>query len=510
MQYLREISQIITNTPRQREDIFVDRAAGRPSDHVARLYEGIRSGKYLSDQSAVQDIYGTAQKHGTYAVLKSRLRTRLLNSLFVLDPKPPRYSEGTRAFYQCHKGLFWASVLLRFGARNIAIQIAERTLEEATTYQFTSIVLELLFFLRGHYSLLGNYAEFEAINTRLNQTLQMLEAEFLSREYLERVTIKFATTEAEQPEIASLARTYSDALDPLRKIFDNFSINLNYYRLRALSLQIAQEYAPAIEVCEEAAQYLRGNPRLVLGVNLGEFALQKLSCLLHLRDYERGKVTAQECATHFPTGSNNWFTYMEYFFLLSMHTEHFEEAHRIYIAATTHARFAGLTETRKEKWKIFELYLQYVVQSLNPDTSTKPIGRATRTFDRKRILRMVPTYSRDKYGYNIALLVMHILYLLDQHDLEGIINRMEALKAYRSRYLTMRSNRLSALFFKLLLVMEANSFDYKRTKQKGEKYYQQLLITTPGSEEFNETLQVLPFDWLWLHVLEKLKRLNPN
>ncbi len=505
MQFLREISQIITNTPRQREDIFVDRAIGRPRDEVAKLYEGVRSGGYLTDQSAIQDIYGDLQKQATYAVLKSRLRTRLLNSLFVLDPKPPRYSESTRAFYQCHKGLFWASVLLRFGARGVAIQIAERTLEQATAYQFTSVALELLFFLRGHYSLLGNYGKFEEFNTRLKQTLQILEAEFLSREYLERVTIKFATIEAEQPEIASLARTYSDALDPLRKSYDNFSINLNFYRLRALSLQIAQEYKPAIAICEEASTYLLGHPKLALGANLGEFALQKLSCLLHLRDYERGKATAEECARHFPTGSNNWFTYMEYFFLLSMHTEHFEEAQRIYASATTHARFAGLTETRKEKWKIFELYLQYVIQSMNPEPTAKAIGRSARTFDRKRVLRTVPTYSRDKYGYNIALLVMHILYLLDQNDFGEIINRMEALKAYRSRYLTMKKNRRSALFFKLLLVMEANSFDYKRTKQKGEKYYQQLLVTAPGSEEFSETLQVLPFDWLWLHVLEKLK-----
>jgi tetratricopeptide (TPR) repeat protein len=504
MRFLQEISQIITNTPRQREDIFVDRALGRPSDKVAKLYEGIRLGNYLTDQSAVQDIYGDQKKQATYLVLKSRLRTRLLNSLFVLDPKPPRYSEGTRAFYRCHKGLFWASVLLRFGARNVAIQIAERTLEEATAYQFTSIVLELLFFLRGHHSLLGNHEKFEDFNSRLRLTLEMLEAEFLSREYLERVTITFATTEAEQPEIATLARTYSDALGPIRKRFDNFSINLNYYRLRALGLQIAQDYPAAIEICEEAALYLRGNPRLALDANLGEFALQKLSCLLRLRDYERGKATAEECATHFPTGSNNWFTYMEYFFLLSMHTEHFEEAEQVYAAATTHARFAGLTETRKEKWKIFELYLHYVIQS-DPEAASKPIGRAARTFDRKRVLRMVPTYSRDKYGYNIALLVMHILYLLDQNDLGEIINRMEALKAYRSRYLTMKKNRQSALFFKLLLVMEANSFDYKRTKQKGEKYYQQLLVTAPGSEEFSETLQVLPFDWLWLHVLEKLK-----
>jgi tetratricopeptide (TPR) repeat protein len=507
MQYLRELSKIITEFPKQREDVVGTSPFGRPNDQSLKLLTGIRTGRYTSDQTAVTDIYGDLSAQGSYAVLKSRLRTRLLNTLFVLDPKPPEYSKNTQAFYQCQKGLFWSSVLLRFGARNIGVKIAESTLGTARENQFTSIALELLFYLRGHYALIGSEKQYEQTDCELKLTFRMLEAELTSREYFERITIKFAKTEAEQPEVASLARKYSDELDELRKQFDNYTVNLYFYRLRTLAFQIAQEYKETIALCEEAEEYLRAHATLAPGARLGEFALKKLVCYLQLRDYEQGKNTVNQCAELFPIGSNNWFTYMEYFFFLSMHTAHFEEANSVFMTVTNHPRFVSLPEQTQETWKIFELYLRYVFQGSEPPVQSVG-GRHTRSVDRRRILRMVPTYSRDKQGYNIAILVIHILYLLDQHDLAGIMDRMEALKAYRTRYLKMNTNRQSALFFKLLLIMETNSFDYQLTRNKSEKYYKQLLNTTPNSGEFMECLQVLPFDWLWPRVLEKLKEIR--
>jgi hypothetical protein len=98
------------------------------------------------------------------------------------------------------------------------------------------------------------------------------------------------------------------------------------------------------------------------------------------------------------------------------------------------------------------------------------------------------------------------LYLLENDDFTGVINRMQALRTYRSRYLQMHSNRQSAFFFKLLLIMESTSFSYTATKIKGEKYFSQLQTSTPDYNEIFEAIQILPFDWLWLRVLEKLER----
>ena len=258
--------------------------------------------------------------------------------------------------------------------------------------------------------------------------------------------------------------------------------------------------------CDDALKFLASKPRLSFTVRVGEFALKQLHCYLLLNDYEQGFATVQHCSTLFPKGSNNWFVYNEHSFLLAMNTQHFIEAEGIYKEVVEHPRFESLAEQRKEKWRIFELYLKYALLSI---PAAQAITGAERPQVRiKTFLRSVPNYARDKRGLNISILVLQILYLLESEDFDGIINRMESLRTYRTRYLKSSSNRQSAIFFKLLQVMENNSFSYKLTREKSKKYYDRLLETTVDSTDTSEGIQILPFDWLWEHILDRLKEIE--
>ena len=83
---------------------------------------------------------------------------------------------------------------------------------------------------------------------------------------------------------------------------------------------------------------------------------------------------------------------------------------------------------------------------------------------------------------------------------------MDALRTYRTRYLRANSNRQSAIFFRMLQIMETSSFSYSVTKQKSQKFYDKMMSTTAELSEIQDGLQVLPFDWLWRKILEMLKQ----
>jgi hypothetical protein len=231
--------------------------------------------------------------------------------------------------------------------------------------------------------------------------------------------------------------------------------------------------------------------------------MRAMNCYLFLRDYELGYASVQKCALLFPKGSNNWFVYMEYYFLLTMHTQHFVEAEGIYKEISTHPRFESQPAHRLEKWRIFELYLKYALLSIPATAAFEEVHRPQLRI--KTFLRSVPTYTKDKQGFNVAVLVLQILYLLESEEFDGIISRMEALKTYKTRYLRGGSQRQSSLFFKMLLVMESSSFSFKLTKDKAQKYYELLLATKSDSSDISEGLQILPFEWLWEQILEKLR-----
>src|SRR6185436_11774755 len=124
----------------------------------------------------------------------------------------------------------------------------------------------------------------------------------------------------------------------------------------------------------------------------------------------------------------------------------------------------------------------------------------------KKFLRDVPLFSKDKRGYNVAILILQILVLLENNEFGEIINRMDALRTYRTRYLRAGSNKQSALFFRMLQIMETNSFSFEKTKQKSQKYFERMKSIAADSSEIQDGLQVLPFDWMWMKILEMLKQ----
>jgi hypothetical protein len=183
-----------------------------------------------------------------------------------------------------------------------------------------------------------------------------------------------------------------------------------------------------------------------------------------------------------------------------MHTGHFGDANRIYNDVLSNPRFAFQLEQTKEQWRLYEAYLLFALRI----TDTGFVDE--KKFDMKRFLRDVPNYKKDKRGYNIAILVLQIIILLEQNDFDSIIDRMDALRTYRQRYLSSGGNNQSALFFKMLMIMEKSFFTYEDTKVKSQKYYDQMIELESSSGETQEGMRILPFDWLWNRILEMLKQ----
>lgn len=156
----------------------------------------------------------------------------------------------------------------------------------------------------------------------------------------------------------------------------------------------------------------------------------------------------------------------------------------------------------------FEAYLNYIFETENLNRDFLNDGK--RKFRILKFLNEVPNYSKDKRGFNIAILIIQILYMLEKGDYTGIINRSEALNVYCSRYLRKDESYRSNCFIKMLLTMEKEDFRYERTKQLAMKYYRKL---TEGNEEGQNIVyewEIVPYEILWDKVLNRLKNRANN
>jgi hypothetical protein len=502
MDTLSELVRIVTPRLRERVPVISRNWTANSEGKTTALLKELNERNGLTDQQAIKKLYGLTGSPTKFRTLKSRLKERLINSIFFLELAPRVHAERTIALYTCNRGRFLVSTLFAFGARRVAERLAEQTLRVSDYHQFTIISLELLQTLRGHYAREGNKRKFREYSERARDTIRLLEAENMAAEQYEKYAVEFAQSSSARPDLVEYTTSAAQTLDNLRSEFPSYSILLSYYRMSNMATSVAGNFLATTQTCQEACRYLATVPHISTSGRIGEFLIDELESYIFLRQYSDGERVAARCQQELAEGKNNWFIFMENYFLFAMHTKHFEQALELFKRVTSHTRFDLLSPHRKEKWRIFELYLVYLFPN-EPLVSYRGSLKKRRLI-LKDFLRQVPTYAHDKRGYNVAILIVQILFLLDQQDFDGIINRVEALKTYRSRYLRSSGQRQSALFFRMLQVMVQKSFKRAEVEKAASKALIDLNFSTAQYEEITEALQILPFDWVWKRMLEKL------
>ena len=191
-----------------------------------------------------------------------------------------------------------------------------------------------------------------------------------------------------------------------------------------------------------------------------------------------------------------------------MHTENYINAAGIYFKVVNHPRFPYTSENRQEKWKIFEAYLNYIFETEGLDRSLLQNNKK-RKFRLLRFLNEVPNFTKDKKGFNVSILIIQVLYLLEKGEYDAIINRSEALNVYCSRYLRKDESFRSSCFIKMLLVMEKEDFKYDRTKVMALKYFKKMVEYAEMEGNEVQDWEVIHYETLWQKVLNRLKAGTP-
>lgn len=506
MKFLREIASVVTrytnSSPAQILGVDGRKKKSRSFQFFSRLLEG----KYSTDNDAAQDLYGTDSSDVAYRKLKSRIKEQLYNTLFFLPIKQPRNTAVVEAVYNCTKRAAIARILVSLGARTTGIALAHKTLLQAQQMHLFDIVLQCARLLRSHYSLIGLEKQFDEYDRMVGAIMQIQVAEVESDRLREKLMVKYARSTSKKSEFSGLAHNSVVRLQELKVDYPTNTMMVNYFRVKSLYCQIVGEFSALVDVCDEAEQYYEQYPRFSTKIRLAEFALIKMVAFLHLRDYERGEFNAQRCLALYPNGSNNWFIFMEYYFSLCLHSQKFVRAVEVFQEVSVHPRLQSGPEFRLEKWRVNEGYLHYVFESGWGDKKSENVDVFSKRFSLNKFLNEVPTYSKDKRGMNVSIIILQILLLLERGQFDDITSRTDALRVYSSRYLRKDDSYRSQLFIRMLLVMESKSFDYNKTVVATQGYQSRLLATAKGKQGTLDDTEIIPFELLWEHILLRLER----
>lgn len=259
------------------------------------------------------------------------------------------------------------------------------------------------------------------------------------------------------------------------------------------------DYSGTINTCRLAIEYFKGSACTPNSV-LRTYLYQIIVSYIQQRQYTKAREMHDELMQRMQNGLSNWFKALEIQCKLELHAGQYTEAYAIWQQATQHSKFRKLYPQAKEKWKVLEAYIVFLHQ-----VGSLPPPSEMRKFRIGRFLNEVPTFSRDKRGLNIPILIIQILFLIYKNRRETILDRMEALERYTSRYLKYDEDFRSNCFIKMLLKIPKSYFRRVATERNTEALRQRLQgVPLEMASEAHE-IEIIPYEDLWVLVLNGLK-----
>jgi hypothetical protein len=432
-----------------------------------------------------------------------------MNLIITSDLERFTESRLTQGIYKTYK-LFLLSVILeRSGSVKASKVIAQKTYRLSERYQLQSIGIQLLETLRRYALLEGQEKLCEKYSKEIKAKISLLEDETEVRSLDYKIRIRFpkllVSNSIVQKELRKLLK---QATEIRMRNKENYYIQLTSLRIEYMCCQLLGEMQKSIQACKHARNYIQGQQLFYSKTRMGEFALYEFENYLILRDYRSGEMLAKECDHYILRGSDPWFTYKQYHFLLAMQTEQFDVATQVYHEVVGHERFRSQLGHLIERWGIFKLYVDYVSLVSNAPQAGEQ-AKATSLLRYKKYrdrIKQFPTYTKDKSGFNVSILLINILLLLESNRRGDLVEQMEALATYKSRYLRASGVNQTAVLFKLLRIMVTENFDFDRIKKKAAPFEKELLSLRQSPEEMIEGLQILPPQWIWNRILFLLEK----
>ena len=323
----------------------------------------------------------------------------------------------------------------------------------------------------------------------------------MAERYYSEVMLQFSKSQAKvDDQLLSRIIQYSEELKAKYSHVTSFRFIRISYLLHIIRYQTASEFGLAIDTCHEAIDIIESKPYQSKGA-VFSFNLRLLSCYIQIKRFEEGESLAIKYANSLPSGSYDWYIIQFYHFLLHTHSKQYNKAYNVLNTAMNNSKFEAFFANHKQLWFVNQAYMHFLV-AINKVTNVNP--QKDTKFRLYRFLNEIPIYSKDKRGINISILIVHILFLLEQRKYSQIIDRVDALNQYCHRYLRKDDTFRANCFIKMLLQMAKADFNRIRTERYAEKYKNKLFNMPLNVADQGIEVEVIPYEDLWDMVLELL------
>jgi hypothetical protein len=489
MENLIKLVNVVAKHKQRQYPLLEFRDLDESSSMESIFFRNVRTGVVTTDEKAAQVLYGTSEKDDRYRMLKSRLKEKLLNHLYFLEFKVGIEKAVEQAEQECLQLLYQAKMLILTGEHTVAEPLVKKGLRLADRYEFTAMQIRSLEYLIRIYSHNCQPYYFRDSSQCLKEAraLYAIEADASERFYFVKMLLLKSVSSRKKHNDRAV-----DEIADLRKLWletKSYNIFECMFELILVHKGVTGAYTDLVQILSK----LQAGEDQKIALNENRFNMARNKTLLmhaylKSRSYKEGLRFAAIHMKDFEVGTLVWFAFIEQYFLLAVHSRDKKLASDIVHEAFDVRRIRKLTVRGKEMWKLYRAYLDLIYYRGHYLKS----GYA-------RSIRNVPDYEKNEEAYNVALLILQLVYYLCQRDHNKMKHRWKHLRRYLANYFEGNFSHRCRIFIELVgLVVEDELDDELRNKKIG-KLVEKLSATAPVRNTFQE-IEIVPYEDLWNYV----------
>ncbi len=461
------------------------------------FYKEISKGSINNDQDAAEKLLQSTATNPAYQQLKAELEDRLVNLVFGLDPEKLMNSMLGRSSFRAYI-YFGAAMILR--QQNASAFFSDHFFKKAADYAtFTNdgmigCLTDLM--LADRMAIKNRPDDFYLYRDRFKKSIKQfeLEAELILMQ--RELDIFQVASNISQYKNAAKAKRYYLRAKKIHQQLKTFNSNFYYGNIAFIYGYFSSNFDLVEEALNERETFYLNHPEYYSDFQKSFIALSRMLAYIHLRQYDRGKEEARVFLSKLSANSSDWLHALEHYFILCMHSGNFEQALNIYYEATRSEYFINSNQEVKERWHYFEPYLNFILPGHFPKESINLLG----------FLDEISYYTTHKEDNNIIIMIGQIIVMIEMGDYDKLYDRTSYLESYIKKYVDKRIYPRTYIFLNMLLILFKNNFQ-KTKSQKQAAISLEKLKPVAGNKFFNtEGLEVIPYEKLWVAILEKLKR----
>lgn len=463
------------------------------------LIQNVAQGAYSNDKDAAHDLYGTHPNDVRYKMLKHRVKKKLFNALNTVEPQKLTSNLVRQKEIECNSLIYQANIMRIKYEFDLVSTLANKALQIAHEYDLYDLKVSALELLSLSYSEQGFIKKFTAAQENLKTTMQQFVKEREAVSLFQQANIQLRKSTKTRKEFLPQLPNLIEQLEGLWLESGTFSAYNAFYRTYIMYHELEGNFKEIIGITVDALKQV--NEQKVNAHRFDRLYNNFIMVYAHLRakQYTDGLTYAQENLPFYHTATRNWFAYMENYFLLAVHARQYELGDFLQRQVFDNNAFHTIPTIAKERWLLYRSYFRLIYPKATMDDKEA----------QNPYLLSLPEYSKDKLGFNVAILTLQFIYLLERGETEALLYRIESIKKYVSTHLKDVFSLRSKLFLKLLVLTVTEDYDAAACRKKGGQLYKKL-IDTPAPGDAYAEIEIVPYEHLWELILSILSKAETN